>query len=224
MTKVRLIIIFSLAFSTTFGQNKKIEITFIGNCGFFLTDGSLNLYIDFPYKSGAHNYMTYNSSILDSLNDHSVFLFTHGHSDHFNKKLFKKTHQKLYGPWPVRAFLSKNKKYTFQELNDSLKTFSVQKFRTKHVFTFQHYSYLIVWNSKRIFISGDAETADTICKIKNLDLVICPYWIIKDAQSRNLTLDTKQFILCHLRTNDPITTDNPEKIIIPKQNQKIELK
>jgi len=48
-------------------QNKKIEITFLGNCGLFMTDGEINLYVDFPYKSGAYGYMTYDPELLDNI-------------------------------------------------------------------------------------------------------------------------------------------------------------
>lgn len=45
-----------------FCQSNEIKIRFIGNCGFYMTDGEFNFYIDFPYKSGAYNYMEYDTS------------------------------------------------------------------------------------------------------------------------------------------------------------------
>jgi len=59
--------------------------------------------------------------------------------------------------------------------------------------------------------------------MKNLDLVIAPYWVIMDASARNLKIDTRKIIICHHRTRDQITTKD-EKIIIPVQNQKVELR
>jgi L-ascorbate metabolism protein UlaG (beta-lactamase superfamily) len=218
-----LTLFFSLFSLISFSQPGIIHITFIGNCGFFMTDGKINMYLDFPYKSGAHDYMTYDVKQLDSIHGHSIFLFTHGHADHYSKKLFKKTNQKLFGPWPVTLYLSGKRKYTLKALNDSMPDFSITEFKTKHSFSLEHYSYLIVWNGKRIFISGDAETCDTVCKMKNLDLVIAPYWVFTDARSRQMKIDTKKVILCHHRTRDEITTQD-EKITIPVQNQKIELK
>ena len=79
-------------------------------------------------------------------------------------------------------------------------------------------------SGKRIFISGDAETADTLCKTKNLDLLIGPVWVIQDAKKRNLKIDTKKIIIGHLRITDKATTDQKDKIFIPTQNQKFELK
>ncbi|MEI7660884.1 MAG: hypothetical protein WCK34_01740 [Bacteroidota bacterium] len=218
-----LIGIFCIISFLSFSQPGKIDIKFIGNCGFFMTDGKVNLYVDFPYKPGAYGYMTYDVKLLDSVPDHSIFLFTHGHADHYNKKLFKLTRQKLYGPWPVRLFLSGRRKYKLKELNASIPGFSVTEFKTSHRFSLKHCSYLIVWNGKRIFISGDTGSTDTVGNMKNLDMVIAPSWLIINAHDSNLKIDTKKIILCHHRSGE-IINNHSEKIIVPRQNQVIELK
>lgn len=69
-----------------FSQTNEIRIQFIGNCGLSMSDGKSNLYIDFPYKSGAYGYMKYESIEIDSIKDNSTFLFTHRHADHYSKK------------------------------------------------------------------------------------------------------------------------------------------
>ena len=51
-----------------------------------MTDGNLNVYTDFPYKSGTYNYMEFDSSELDSIKDNSIFIYTHKHADHYSKK------------------------------------------------------------------------------------------------------------------------------------------
>jgi len=98
-----LIITFILATSFGFSQTSEIKIKFIGNCGLHLTDGDLNIYVDFPYKSGAFNYMEYDTAELDSIKDNSIFLFTHKHPDHYSiknmRKTLRKKHGKKYGKW-----------------------------------------------------------------------------------------------------------------------------
>lgn len=221
--KIILTVTISLTCFFSFAQSGKIEIKFIGNCGFFMTDGKINLYIDFPYESGAYSYMTYDEKLMDSIQDKSIFLFTHGHADHYNRKLFKKTNQKLYAPWPVTMFLSAKRKYKLKKINDSLPDFFITEFKTKHGFSLKHCSYLIEWNHKRIFISGDAVLADTICKLKNLDMVIAPSWLIHNAYERNLKIDTKKILLCHHRSQE-IINNQSEKVIVPRQNQTVEIK
>lgn len=63
-TLISLLTLFSI---TVFAQTNEITIRFIGNCGMYFTDGTTNFYVDFPYKSGAHNYMEYDSSELDNI-------------------------------------------------------------------------------------------------------------------------------------------------------------
>lgn len=222
INRIFLTLIISFVLNVSFGQNEKIEIKYLGNCSLFMTDGNLNIYVDFPYKSGAYGYMTYEPELLDSIQSNSIFLFTHGHADHFNRKLFKRTGQKLYGPWPVKFLLSGKRKYKLDEMNDSLPNFSITEFKTKHRLSLKHCSYLIEWNNKRIFISGDAEMADTIATIKNIDLVFAPYWLLHDAKDRNIKIDTEKIILYHHRSVGSINNQS-DIVIVPEQNQTFEL-
>lgn len=74
-----IVLTISFCLLSTFGisQTNDIQIQFIGNCGFHMTDGKTNFYIDFPYKSGAYGYMEFKDSELDSIKENSVFIFTH---------------------------------------------------------------------------------------------------------------------------------------------------
>jgi len=220
--RIILISIVCIAANFSFAQNGKIEITFLENCGFFMTDGNLNIYVDFPYKSGAYGYMTYQPGLLDSIHANSVFLYTHGHADHYSKRAFKKTNLKLYGPWPVTCLVANKRKYKLRELNDSLPGFSITEFKTKHGFSYKHLSYLVEWNKKRIFISGDTHEADTLASVKNLDLVFAAPWVMYDAMNKNFKIDTKKIILYHLRSTENIPVES-DKIIILQQNQKFVL-
>lgn len=218
-----LISFFILFANNSSGQNGSIKIKLLGNCGFFMTDGNMSIYVDFPYKSGAHGYMTYNPELLDSLQVNPFFLFTHGHSDHYNRKLFKNTNHKLYGPWPVRFLISGKRKYKPDELNGLYPDFSITSYKTKHGYSFLHYSYLIEWHKKRILISGDTHLADTLVSVKNLDLVFAAPWLMFDANDRGLKIDAKKIIVYHLRNTDNLTSGS-DKVIISKQNQEFELK
>ena len=58
---ILLILALILASNLGFAQGKEIRIKFIGNCGLYMTDGETNIYSDFPYKSGAFNYMEFDA-------------------------------------------------------------------------------------------------------------------------------------------------------------------
>ncbi|WP_033958914.1 MBL fold metallo-hydrolase [Psychroserpens jangbogonensis] len=184
-----------LLFITSFGfsQSKEIKIKFIGNCGLYLTDGTTNIYADFPYKSGAHNYMEFKKSELDSIKNDSFFIFTHKHSDHYSKKNIKKVIKEKkgteYGSWNITEL---------ENLENLIPDFSIKAFKTKHKFSLNHFSYLITWHNKNIFISGDTESAETIGTIENIDWAFIPYWILLDAKENKIKIDSKMYGIYHL--------------------------
>jgi ribonuclease BN (tRNA processing enzyme) len=190
--------------NVTFSQTSQISIRFIGNCGLYMTDGISNIYIDFPYKSGAHNYMEYDLFELDSVKDNPIFIYTHKHSDHFSgrlvRRLAKKLGGKIYSPWNVKELL---------ELNNKLKDFTIEAFKTKHSFSINHYSYLITWHNKKIFISGDTEHAETIASLKDIDWAFVPVWLLMDANEKGIKLRdvSKMFAIYHIGPGDNITID-----------------
>lgn len=207
-------VIISVLFSNfLFCQSNEIKIKFIGNCGLNMTDGNLNIYIDFPYKSGAHNYMEYDKSELDNIKDNSIFIFTHRHADHYSKKLIHMTNGKIYGPWKV----PKKRKLDLEILSSSFKDFSLQAFKTSHKFSFHHSSYLITWHNKKIFISGDTGDVEEIGKIKNLDWTFAPFWIYRNAMEQKITIDTKKIGIYHLYPDQKIGEGFPDNILFLKQ-------
>jgi L-ascorbate metabolism protein UlaG (beta-lactamase superfamily) len=210
-----LLITFISLYNLAYGQSNEIKIKFIGNCGLHLTDGKSDLYIDFPYKSGAYGYMQYENSEIDSIKGNSVFLFTHRHADHYSKKILKQIKNKhngrVLGNWNTQKF---------QKLYTAVDDFKIEAFKTKHRFTFKHYSYLITWHGKKIYLSGDTESAETIATVKGIDWAFVPYWIMLDAKENNLKIDAIKIGIYHLYPNQRINNSSPEKIVLlDKQGQ-----
>ncbi|MBF0598432.1 MBL fold metallo-hydrolase [Faecalibacter rhinopitheci] len=198
-----------------FSQTNEIRIKFIGNCGLHLTDGKSNLYIDFPYKSGAYGYMNYEISEIDNIKDNSTFLFTHRHDDHYSKEILKdlksKHSSKIYGNWNVKKL---------DNLYSSFDDFEITAFKTKHKFTFNHFSYLITWHGKNIYISGDTVDGETISKVKNIDWAFMPYWLLLDTDKKNLKIDAKNIGIYHLYPNQKFNNSSPDKIkLLDKQGE-----
>lgn len=210
----RVIAILVLILISSFGssQTTEIKIKFIGNAGLYLTDGKTNLYVDFPYKSGAHKYMEYDRSELDSIKDNSIFLFTHRHSDHYSKKLLKKLNGKKIGNWNPEEL---------KNLNDSIPDFSIEAIRTSHTFTFKHYSYLITWHGKKIYINGDTGDVEPLSKIQDIDWAFVPYWILSNAKEENIKIDAKYFGVYHLYPQQVVTGEIPDHILFLKEQNKI---
>lgn len=204
-----------------FSQSDEIKIKFIGNCGLYMTDGESNFYIDFPYKSGAHNYMEYDETEIDSIKENSFFIFTHRHADHYSKKLLKKLSGLKYDPWNINEL---------EKISESVPNFEIKAFKTEHkVFgiSFRHYSYLITWHNKKIYISGDTENSDTIAEQRDIDWAFIPAWLTIDAQGKGIKLGdlSKMFAIYHIGVNDKITNDanNPTIKLLNKQGEIISI-
>lgn len=190
-----------------FVLSNEIKVQFIGNCGLYLTDGTTNIYSDFPYKSGAYNYMEFDEAQLDSVKKNSIFIFTHKHADHYSRKNMKKVLKekggKKYGWWNIKKL---------ENLSKTIPDFSVKAYKTKHRFSLQHYSYLITWHGKKIFLSGDTESAETIAKIKDMDIAFIPYWLVVDANQKDIKIDTEIRAIYHLYPGQKISGDIPEDV------------
>jgi hypothetical protein len=121
--------------TTTFctAQSRTITVRFIGNCSLHMSDGLLDVNVDFPYKSGAYGYMIYPRSEINSIK--ATHIFTHRHPDHDRNKLVKKLNGVLPGPWKV-------KKWPRDDLSapaQSAAPFALETFSTKHRFARHHY-------------------------------------------------------------------------------------
>jgi ribonuclease BN (tRNA processing enzyme) len=189
------------------GKANEISIKFIGNCGLYLTDGKMNIYIDFPYKSGAFKYMKFEKAELYSIKENSIFIFTHKHPDHYSGKNMRRTLRnkqgKKYGKWNLKQL---------EKLSNDTGDFSIQAIETKHKFSLKHYSYLITWHGRRLYFSGDTETSDTVLTFKNLDWAFVPYWIMIDINKKNVQIDSEMIGVYHFYPNMKITYNSPEKI------------
>ena len=201
---------------STFSQSSEIKIRFIGNCGLYMTDGISNIYIDFPYKSGAHNYMEYDLSELDSVKSNPIFIYTHKHYDHYSgrlvKKLAKKLDGKIYTPWNVKKL---------NELNDKIMDFHIEAFKTKHTLSINHNSYLITWHNKKIFISGDTEHAETIASLKEIDWAFVPAWLLMDANKKEIKLGdvSNMFAIYHIGPLDSVNITGDNVLMLDKQGE-----
>jgi hypothetical protein len=200
--------------SNLLSQTNEIKIRYIGNCGLHLTDGTTNIYTDFPYKSGAHHYATYPDSELDSLAKNAYFIFTHKHFDHYMgrqiNKVLKPINGKEFGSWNIDQL---------KKLGNNIPDFSIEVFKTKHIYSIVHYSYLITWHGKKIFLSGDTENADVILRMSNLDWAFIPAWLIFDIQKKSTEMlsNTKKIGIYHIGPRDNINITGPRSLMFNKR-------
>ena len=181
-----------------------------------MTDGTINIYSDFPYRSGAFIYDKFDQSELDSIKKNSIFLFTHTHGDHYSRKnmrvVLKNKNGKKYGKWNIKEL---------KNLEKTIPDFKIKAIKTKHKFSSKHYSYLITWHGKKIFLSGDAESTKTIEEIKEMDWAFVPGWLLISIFKNKIELDTKMIALYHVAKGDSIKIDHPKILVLDKQGRVI---
>lgn len=213
--KLLLGLCFVLGLQLSYAQINEIKIKFIGNCGLYMTDGELDIYVDFPYKSGAYNYMEYDAKELEEVKENAIFLFTHKHADHYSgkimRKVLKEKNGEKYGKWNIAKM---------QKMCDGIEGFSIEPIKTKHRFSFSHYSYMITWHGKKIYLSGDTESADTVLGKNDMDWAFVPIWVVLDAIEKGKQIDAKQIGIYHLYPTETVDNQNPDRIkVLDKQGE-----
>lgn len=197
-------------------QNGELTIRFISNCGLLISDGTTHIYSDFPYRSGAFIYDEFDDAELENIKDSAIFIFTHKHGDHYSRKnmkaVMKNKNGRKYGKWNLDEL---------EQLAETIPDFEIQAFKNKHRFSFAHYSYLITWHGKKIFLSGDAEKIETIEKMTDLDWAFVPGWLLMTAHRSGFKIDTKMIAIYHIGRGDVIEVDSPKVLVLDKQGEVI---
>jgi L-ascorbate metabolism protein UlaG (beta-lactamase superfamily) len=180
----------------SFSQQKKIDITYIANCGFLIKTNDKQLVIDALFKEGFDNYLvtpdTIATEIISSkepFNNVHLVLITHNHDDHFNDSMVVKylnynPNNIIIAPSSVtKAILeypdyknNKNQIVEIDKVNHNKNDTMIQGIRIKSFFIqhdnrpeIENVGYIIDMDGIKIFHTGDCTGADTI-QLKNLQL------------------------------------------------------
>jgi hypothetical protein len=171
-----------------------LELRFIGNQAFEITDGRVTLLTDFPYQSGYSGYMTYDEASVRP-RGRVLSLITHRHMDHFEPGLFLKTTWEIYGPWEVTRSLPPGRVVAMGP-EVSWGGITIRPVRTPHRDT-EHYSYLVEWAGTRLYFVGDTEDPGELLRAKDLDFAFVTPWLWRTVRSRKVTLDARRIVIYH---------------------------
>ncbi len=194
--------------------SKSLEMSFIGNEAFRITDGDYILLTDFPYKSGVYDYMAY-EFYFPGTTGNVLSLITHRHIDHFEPLLFSDQKWNIIGPRDVTIPLEQTKVIKFAD-NMSFGPIRITPRKSSHANT-EHYSYLVNWAGKKLYFTGDTEDISSLKDLPELDALFITGWFYRKAKLNDMLPETEKIIIYHHRAEDiiPDCTD----CIIPEQNQ-----
>lgn len=89
------------------------------------------------------------------------------------------------------------------------------------MFTIKHYSYLITWHGKRIYLSGDTGDLEEVTKLQNLDWAFMNPWLLMNAQNAKQHIDAKMFGIYHLYPFQKLPETYPDNIVFMKKQKEV---
>ncbi|MFN2387749.1 MAG: MBL fold metallo-hydrolase [Thermoanaerobaculia bacterium] len=206
--------LFGLLLATASAPAGGLKMTFIGNAAVHVTDGKTAFVTDFPYRSGAFGYMTYDMKRVPPLEGAAV-LITHPHADHFAPELFQARPMKLFGP-PRLARAVRGGQEVPSGLPLRHGDFEIQGIPTPHG-DIEHFSYLVTHRGRKIYFSGDTDSDEALLKMRGLDVAFVSPWVLFSVAKAGKRVDAKRIVVYHHRADQ--TKPPYPGSIVPKQGQ-----
>jgi L-ascorbate metabolism protein UlaG (beta-lactamase superfamily) len=191
-----------------------LQATFIGNMAVHLTDGKVALLTDFPYESGAFGYMAWSREAVPA-GPRPLCLFTHSHKDHFSAALVREHCGSVLGPADVAkaaagaAALEMKPEVRWEGL-------VIRPLATPHA-GLEHYSYLVEWQGRRLYFTGDTEDLAALLAARDLDAAFVSPWLLDAAAKEGARVDARQVVVYHHRADQSVPP--AEGRTVPRQGQ-----
>jgi L-ascorbate metabolism protein UlaG (beta-lactamase superfamily) len=181
-------------------QADQLEITFIGNMAFRVTDGQTALLTDFPHRPGASGSMEHRIEEVGPIHD-GVTLITHDAADHWDPALFRKLSLKVIAPPAVTKGLPAERVVAWGD-RMTYKDILIQPIVSPRAAG--HVAYLVVWHGVRLFFSGDTEDLQVVTEQSKLDALFVTPWIIRNLLATGATLDAELLVVCHHQPGEDV--------------------
>lgn len=193
------------------GFSQDLEMHFIGNMAFRISDGETTLLSDFPYQSGAFGYNTYDPAEVRDYGS-ELALITHFHGDHWLGSLFAETDWALIAPKHVLAKVESDAKIAFASTMQ-FGGLVIEAYATEHNYTKEHYSYLVRWprpengdsdGTLRLYFTGDTESTEQLLEMRDLHVAFVSPWLLRAVAAAGKTIDAKRVMVYHHTTGEEV--------------------
>jgi hypothetical protein len=193
-----------------------LDIRFIGNEAFAISDGRVTLLTDFPYRSGYSGYMTYDPASVRPAG-RVVTLITHRHPDHFEPEAFLGTSWEILGPREVTDRLPRRRVIPMRPAVE-LDGVVIRPIPTPHRDT-EHYSYLVEWGGRRLYFVGDTEDPEALLAARGLDDAFVTPWLLDTVRRSGRTIDARRIVIYHHTAGQEIADCGG--CVVPRQGERL---
>jgi L-ascorbate metabolism protein UlaG (beta-lactamase superfamily) len=195
-----------------------LQARFIGQMAFAITDGSATVITDFPYQIGYADAPPYEPKELSGGLPSTLALITHKHLDHWEPALFAKTSWKVAGPDDVISGVSADRVIALKGTT-TWGPVQIESLETPHA-RIGHYSYILTWQGKRLYFSGDTDDGRSVILAKNLDAAFVSPWLYRIVMKVGRRIDAKRVVIYHHEAGQQVPGCQAG-CVIPKQGDTI---
>jgi L-ascorbate metabolism protein UlaG (beta-lactamase superfamily) len=206
---------------TIAAQPATLHARFIGNMAFAIDDGTTTLMTDFPYQSGYSVYMTYRADQIRSDTSRTLALITHRHADHWERALFDRTDWHVAGPTDVVRDAAPARVVPLTP-GATFGALQIEAIETPHA-NIGHYSYVVTWQGRRLYFSGDTESTAHLTGVAKLDVAFMSPWLYRSALTRGVTIDARRIVIYHHASGEQV----PEcrgNCFVPRQGDSLDIR
>jgi L-ascorbate metabolism protein UlaG (beta-lactamase superfamily) len=201
-------------------QQAPLQARFIGQMAFSITDGKATVITDFPYQTGYADAPPYSPDELSEGRPSTLALITHKHLDHWEPALFAKTTWKVAGPKDVTSGLPADRVLALAGPT-KFESVLLEPIETPHA-QVGHYSYIVTWQGKRLYFSGDTEETRTVVSAKNLDAAFVSPWLYGYVLKQSARIDAKRVVIYHHEAGQQVP-GCAAGCVVPKQGETISI-
>jgi L-ascorbate metabolism protein UlaG (beta-lactamase superfamily) len=195
-----------------------LQLKFIGNEAVVVSDGSLTLVTDYPYRPGAFGYMRYDPAD-HPLGQAAVLLITHRHADHFDPAAARDSTWRILAPRELAPRLGGARLLPLDSVV-AIGPARIRPIATPHDGgRVEHYSYLVEWAGRRLYFVGDTEDPVALLAQRSLDVAFVTPWLWRTVRAQGGRIDAKQIVIYHHKPGESV----PEcdgRCRIPRQGER----
>jgi L-ascorbate metabolism protein UlaG (beta-lactamase superfamily) len=85
----------------------------------------------------------------------------------------------------------------------------------------EHYSYVVEWNGRRLYFTGDTEDTTALLAAKGLEVAFVSPWLLRAVQKAGKRIDARTVVVYHHQDGETVPAFQDR--VVPAQGQVLRL-